>query len=130
MGVTTHSFHGAPLITLPVRFGGLRQETIVMAVDTGATYTMIPWKIAQSLGSAPEKSGRHILITTASSTEEAPLVVISQVVCLGRIIDNLEVVVHDLPATSRIDGLLGLNALRALGIKIDFTTQTIQCDSF
>jgi len=41
-------------------------------------------------------------------------------------INNIEVVVHDLPPTSRIEGLLGLNALRALKAHINFAKETFE----
>lgn len=126
MGIVRFSFKEQALITMPVVLEGFRRETVVMAIDTGATYTMIPWKIAQSLGVEPEKSGRRILITTASSTEETPLIVLPRVFIFGKELASVEAVVHDLPATSRIDGLLGLNVLQLLRAKIDFEQQVIE----
>lgn len=126
MTITVHRFTGQELITLPVLFEGKRRETIMMAVDTGATYTMIPWKIAQSLGFEPERIGHRILITTASNTEEAPLIVLPKIFLLGKILRQVAVVVHDLPPTSRIDGLLGLNVLRKLPLRIDFQKEIIE----
>jgi len=126
MGVIRFSFSGRTLITVPVVVEGIRSTTIAMAVDTGATYTMIPWKIAQSVGVEPETTQDRILITTASSTEEAPLVILPRIFVLGKELTQVAAIVHDLPATSRIDGLLGLNVLFALGMKIDFAEQIIE----
>ena len=126
MGVTKFSFSGETLITVPVLVEGVRSTTIVMAIDTGATYTMIPWKIAQSIGVEPETTKRRILITTASSTEEAPLVTLPRIFVLGKELTQVAAIVHDLPSTSRIDGLLGLNVLFALRMKIDFAEQVIE----
>ena len=33
-----------------------KKKKIDMALDTGATYTMIPWDVAEALGYAPELS--------------------------------------------------------------------------
>ena len=119
------SFQNSSLITIPVILFGTRKTIITMALDTGATYTMIPWKVAQALGFQPERTGPKINITTASSTEQAPLVTISRLLVFKHMVSNIEAVVHDLPPTSRIDGLLGLNAMRALKVKIDFSREEI-----
>ena len=120
------SFHNSSLITVPVLLHGVRRTTVTMAIDTGATYTLIPWKVAQGLGFEPERDAKRINITTASSTEQAPLIILSQISVFKKQARNIEVVVHDLPSTSRIDGLLGLNALLALKIKIDFSREEIE----
>lgn len=38
---------------------------------------------------------------------------------LGAVVQGVEVVIHDMPEGSRIDGLLGLNFLRGKILKID-----------
>ena len=76
-----------------------------MALDTGATYTMIPWDIAEAIGYEPAYSRRKVTIITASGVEKAPLIVVNNVSVLGK---EVECVVHDLPEASRINGLLGL----------------------
>lgn len=119
MAIMKYRFRGQELITVPVIF-------VSMVLDTGATYTMIPWKIAQSLGFEPERVPRRVFITTASSTEEAPLITLNRIFVLGKKLENIQVVVHDLPPTSRIDGLLGLNVLRSIKAKIDFQEEVIE----
>lgn len=120
------SFKNNSLIIVPVLLSGTRKTTITMAIDTGATYTLIPWKVAQALGFGPERVTEKINITTASSTEQAPVVTIPRLSVLKKKAKNIQAVVHDLPSTSRIDGLLGLNALRALKLKIDFSREEIE----
>ena len=91
-----------------------------MALDTGATYTMIPWKTAEILGLEPELSKERIEIITASGVEKAPLVTLKSMVALGKRIEGVEAVVHDLPPKSYVDGLLGLKSLVELKLKVDF----------
>lgn len=83
-----------------------------MALDTGATYTMIPWDIAEAIGYEPAYSKKKVKIITASGVEKAPLIVVDKVSVLGKEARDVECVVHDLPEASRIDGLLGLSFLR------------------
>jgi len=52
-----------------------------MALDTGATYTMIPWDIAEAIGYEPAYSKRKVTIITASGVEKAPLIVVDRNKC-------------------------------------------------
>lgn len=81
---------------------------------------MIPWKTAEILGLEPELSKERIEIITASGVEKAPLVTLKSLVVLGKRIEEVIVVVHDLPSKSYVDGLLGVKSLVDLKLKIDF----------
>lgn len=83
-----------------------------MLVDTGATYTMIPRKMALAVGLDPTSASRSTPIITASTVEYVPVLHLPRFRCLGIEFRNLEFVAHDLPPQSAVDGLLGLNALR------------------
>ncbi len=95
-------------------------EIIKMALDTGATYTMIPWKIARVLGLKPEISERRVDITTASGVESVPLINLKSITLFDKKVDNMDVVIHDLPSRSYVDGLLGLSFLKNFKICLDF----------
>jgi clan AA aspartic protease (TIGR02281 family) len=112
----------APIIILTILLEGkgASRQKIRMALDTGATYTMIPWKTAEILGLEPELSKERIEIITASGVEKAPLVTLKYMVVLGKRIEEVIVVVHDLPSKSYVDGLLGVKSLVDLKLKIDF----------
>ena len=47
-----------PVISVDITLEGKsgRKRRIRVALDTGATYTMIPWEIAEALGCKPEIS--------------------------------------------------------------------------
>ncbi len=92
--------------------GPLRSRILRMALDTGATYVMIPLDVAKVLGYDPsDRSHPRIDLTTASGTVKAPLITLERVGCLGVEVRKVEAVCHDLPAESTIDGLLGLSFL-------------------
>lgn len=97
-----------------------------LAVDTGATLTMISIESALAIGVDPSKSTRHIEITTANGTVFAPIIKIPFFESLGIEIKNLDVVCHNLPSESSVEGLLGLNFLKAAEVTIDFSENTLK----
>lgn len=98
---------------------GIRRR-VKMVLDTGATYTVIPWYIAEELGYNPAASKEFISMTTASGTIEAPLITIDSVSILDMQVKSQKVIVHNLPESSHVDGLLGLNYLKHFKLTIDF----------
>jgi len=121
--------HNAPIIVVEPELEGENINQIIrMALDTGATFTMIPWKIAGALGLKPELSERRIDITTASGVESTPLVSLKSITLWDKRIENVEVIIHDLPARSYIDGLLGLNILRNFKFRIDFKKEILDVE--
>jgi aspartyl protease family protein len=121
-----YKFKREGLIILDVLLKAKRRITVRMVIDTGATYTLIPWKIIQALGIDPRKVKERIFIVTASTTEKVLVVKVPSLFVLGKEIKNVRAVIHDLPPASRVDGLLGLNVLYALGLKIDFSKKIIE----
>ncbi|MEW6102555.1 MAG: retropepsin-like aspartic protease [bacterium] len=117
----------APLIILTVVVNSkIGKRRIGMVVDTGATYTIIPWDIAEALGYKPELSQEKITIITASGIEIAPLIKIDKIEVLGKEIKDVWVVCHDLPPQSGVKGLLGIDSLRRLKIQIDFNKNLLK----
>ena len=106
-------------ITLEGESGAKRR--IRVALDTGGTYTMIPWQIAEALGYEPAIAKEKVTLITASGAETAPIIEIKSVKFLGENIDNVKLVCHDLPPKSYVVGLLGSSFLRYFKITIDYT---------
>lgn len=98
---------------------------IKLAVDTGASRTMISFESALAIGIDPAKSTNHIEITTASGTVLVPTITIPSFKCFGIEIKMLDVICHNLPPESPVDGLLGLNFLAKAKIIIDFSRNVI-----
>jgi len=99
--------------------GGTKRR-IRAALDTGATYTMIPWEIAEALGYRPEISKEKVTLITASGVETTPVIEVKRIKFLDQNIDNVQVVCHDLPPKSYVVGLLGSSFLRHFKITIDY----------
>ena len=119
----------SPVIVLFVKLTGPKgTRRVKMALDTGATYVLIPHHIAESLGYDPASSRERVPLTTASGVEIVPLITLESVSALGKKIDNVRVVCHDLPPTSHIDGLLGLSYFREQRIKLDFVEGILEIE--
>ena len=101
--------------------GPKAKRTIKMALDTGASFTMIPpEKIIAAGHKIPTSQEKMVKIFTASGIEYVPLVTISSLTCLGTTVKNLDIVCHSLPTESPVEGLLGLNFLIHLPAFIEF----------
>lgn len=100
--------------------------SLKMAIDTGATYTMIPFEAAIAIGCEPLRAQRRIEITTGSSIEYVPIITIPKFRVFGIEIKDMEAICHNLPSQSPVEGLLGLNFLRKAKIIIDFSRNLIK----
>jgi clan AA aspartic protease, TIGR02281 family len=110
----------APVVTVYAEIEGEIIARPKMAIDTGATYVLIPWEIAEVLGFQPELSRERIRIITASGLEKAPLITLKSISVMAKKSKDIRAVVHDLPPESYVDGLLGLSFLRRFKICLDF----------
>lgn len=91
------------LIVVPVEIHGKSQQiTLDMAVDTGATWTIMPIKTCSIIGAIHQRS---ISIVTGSRVESAQLMTIPLIRAFGVDITNFKVVAHDLPSSLLVDGL-------------------------
>jgi predicted aspartyl protease len=91
-----------------------------LALDTGATWTLVSWETAVLVGYDPASIQQRTAITTGSGIEYCPKLNVRSVEALGKSVKSLEVLCHTLPPTSRVDGLLGLNFLRRFSVRLNF----------
>lgn len=114
------------LIIVPVRlFGPVGDMIVRLALDTGATSTLINSEIMVLLGYDPTASPDRIQVTTGSRVEFCPRVTMERLEALGRSVNDFPILSHTLPPTSHVDGLLGLDFFRGFQISIDFRNGTI-----
>lgn len=120
----------SPVIEVHITLYGKKgvKRRIKAALDTGATYTMIPWQIAEALGYEPAIAKEKITLITASGVETAPLIKIKEIRLLDKSVKNVPVVCHDLPPKSYVVGLLGLSFLRHFKIIIDYKKGILELD--
>lgn len=106
--------------------GSKGDAQVDMALDTGATYTIVPWDVAEELGYDPVASRERVNLVTVSGTEGAPLITLEAVEVLGLRVPDVKVACHDLPHGSRVAGLLGLSFLREADLLIRFKDGELQ----
>lgn len=109
------------LIPVEVLLEGPEGRLLVhMALDTGATYTIVPTGTLRTIGYDPSLSPARIEFIAAGSVEHRPIVRVQAISAFGIRIPGLQVVCHDLPPQSPVRGLLGLNFLKHISLHLDF----------
>jgi len=117
------------LIVIPTRLHGLCADTILrLALDTGATGSMVNWDVAVLLGYDPASAEERIQVTTGSGVEFAPRIVIKKIELLGRALENFPILCHTLPPTATVDGLLGLDFFRGVRLVVDLRAGIVTFD--
>ena len=90
-----------------------------LVLDTGATFVILPWRIINALDIRID-SDSLVTMSTASTVESTPLVILPKVKVLGNTVNKVQCLVKDLPPESGVDGLLGLSFLRHFILHLDF----------
>jgi predicted aspartyl protease len=93
---------------------------VQLALDTGATDTLINVGVLVALGYDPALSPHRVQITTGSGVEFVPRVTLSRLKALGQERLAFSVLAHTLPPSTGVDGLLGLDFLRGQILTLDF----------
>jgi hypothetical protein len=96
-----------------------------LALDTGASTTMISIAPLVAAGYDPALVGERVQVTTAAGIEFVPRLRIERLSSLGCDRADLTILGHTLPPSAGIDGLLGLDFLRGQQLNIDFREGTI-----
>jgi len=96
--------------------GRVRTDFIV---DTGASFTSIPTRAAESLGIRVAGVRDRSYIITANGRKEVPYVRIDSLDVGGLRVKNILVLINDLPDPDTRYGLLGLNFLKHFDYTID-----------
>ena len=99
-----------------------------MALDTGASMTVIPWQAAERLGLDPARSRRRVRFMTGSGMEVAPIIMVPAMELMDVCVTDVPVLCHDLPQRSLVDGLLGLSFLKHCRLSIDFKQGILQLE--
>jgi len=102
------------LIIVPVRLFGPAGDMIVrLALDTGATSTLINSEIMVLLGYDPATSPHRIQVTTGSGVELCPRVTVQRLEALGKSVNDFPVLSHTLPPPSQVDVCLAWTSFAA-----------------
>lgn len=82
-----------------------------LLVDTGSTYTVLRVNILEALDCDIKNPLRRIRTSAGGGIVEAPIVAVPWFNCLGERLKNFSIVAYTLPATTFVDGLLGMDFL-------------------
>jgi len=94
---------------------------IPVVLDTGASLTIVTTDIMAQLGYDPANpSLARQRIIMGSGVEYAPRTTVRSATAIGQKVADLEVLCHDLPPESGVDGLLGLSFLKYFKLTIRF----------
>jgi len=100
------------LISVPTELlGPSGSLTVRLALDTGATGTMVNVALLAAIGYDPALAPDRVQVTTGSGVEYVPRLPISRLKALGQERAAFPVLGHTLPPSASIDGLLGLDFL-------------------
>jgi hypothetical protein len=118
----TFSFnaHHGPIIVEASLSGPLGQADLRVILDTGATTSLIRSTLLVAVGYSPDATTDRVQVTMGNGIETVPRLVLNRFSALGLHRLGLPVLSYGLPATAGIDGLLGLDFLRASVLTIDF----------
>ena len=109
------------LIIVRAQLMGPSGSAIVrLALDTGATSTLINTGMLVAVGYDPALSPDRVQVTTGSGVEFVPRIKLDKITALGQERSDFAVLCHTLPTSASVDGLLGLDFLRRRKLTIDF----------
>jgi predicted aspartyl protease len=106
-------------------FGPSGSIVLRLALDTGATGTMINVAPLTTIGYDPSLAPDRVQVTTGSGVEYAPRLPVLHIKAMGQERSHFPVLAHTLPPSASVDGLLGLDYVRGQMLNIDFRQGTI-----
>jgi predicted aspartyl protease len=105
--------------------GPMGDVYVTLALDTGASATIVRNQLLVYLGFDPDSATEQWQIITGNGSAVAPRITIDSIEALGVTQTNFTVLAHTLPAGVGVDGVLGLDFLRDHVLTIDFPNGTI-----
>jgi len=109
------------LILIRVVIHGPTRSTVArLALDSGATTTLINQGPLVWIGYDPSLAPERVQVTTGSGVEFAPRLPLLKISALGCSRGQFPVLAHTLPPSATVDGLLGLDFFRGTRLEIDF----------
>ncbi len=109
------------LIVVPVLiWGPVSKGFVRLALDTGATMSVVSWDAMLTLGYDPAVVKDRVQMTTGSGVEFAPRINIEKIQALEQERKNFPILCHSLPPTTTVDGVLGLDFFRGCLLTLDF----------
>jgi len=121
----TFNYHQGLIIIQAELTGPLGNTILRLALDTGATTSLVNTGILVAIGYDPALAPAHVKVTTGSCVEFVPRITLSKILALGQTRTKFPILAHTLPPSSGIDGILGLDFFRGQKLSIDFRNGNI-----
>ena len=109
-------------------YGPTGSVVLRLALDTGATRTIVNTAMLVAVGYDPALTAERVQVTTGSAIEYVPRVVLARIAALGQERSAISVLAHTLPPSAGVDGLLGLDFLRGQRLCVDFRGGSVELD--
>lgn len=100
--------------------GPTGKARLLLALDTGATSTLVSKTRLIELGYDPEASKEQSRIITGSQSETVSHLKLTRFSALGQQRKRFDVCCYNLPVATGVDGVLGLDFFRGQNLNIDF----------
>lgn len=91
-------------------------------------WVLIAKEILESIGCSPALFERRQRIITGSGHEIVPIISVRKFHCLGRLLEDFEILAHTLPFGVYVDGLLGMDFLGRFATQIKLHSGEIIID--
>jgi hypothetical protein len=117
--------HRGLIVVEAVVDGPAGNGRLFVALDTGATDTILCSSFLVMLGYNPAAATQQLPVTMGSGVVLLPRVAVSRLTALGQDRWNFPVLAHTFPPTAAVHGVLGLDFLRGNKLEIDFRTGLI-----
>jgi hypothetical protein len=121
---------GGGLIIVSAELTGPTGTAILrLALDSGATGTLINASMLVAVGYDLALAPERIEMTTGSGVEFAPRIPVSRISALNDTREDFPILGRTLPPSAGVDGLLGLDFLRGRILTLDFQIGSIKLDA-
>ena len=108
------------IVVRAVLWGPAGRFGLRLALDTGATTTVVSRSALWEAGYDPTASTERSRVATGSGVETAPRISIHRIDALGQTRHSFPVLAHTMPLSGRVSGVLGLDFMRGYRLIIDF----------
>lgn len=112
--------HRGVILVLARLYGPARSLDVLVALDTGASLTMIAERVVREIGLDPLRPVAQRPTHVWGGTAELPVLRVARVRVFGQEVADLEIAYGRLSRELGLDGVLGLNFLRHFDLRINF----------